>query len=85
MASIHPLAYVDPKAELADDVVVGPFSYIEAGAVIGAGTVIDSHATVKHFTTLGEHNYVGQGCVIGGDPQDRKYNQEPTFLKIGQR
>ncbi len=85
MASIHPLAYVDPKAELAADVVVGPFSYVEAGAVIGAGTVIDSHATIKHSTTLGEHNYVGQGSVIGGDPQDRKYNGEPTFLKIGDR
>lgn len=85
MASIHPLAYVDPKAELAADVVVGPFSYVEAGAVIGAGTIIDSHATIKHSTTLGENNYVGQGSVIGGDPQDRKYNGEPTFLKIGDR
>lgn len=85
MASIHPLAYVDPKAELAADVVVGPFSYVEAGAVIGAGTIIDSHATIKHSTTLGENNYVGQGSVIGGDPQDRKYNGEPTYLKIGDR
>lgn len=83
MASIHPLAYVDPKAELAEDVVVGPFSYIEAGAVIGKGTRIDSHATVKHFTTIGENNYIGQGSVIGGDPQDRKYNGEPTYLTIG--
>lgn len=83
MASIHPLAYVDPKAELAENVIVGPFSYVEAGAVIGPGCILESHVTVKHSTTLGENNYLGQGSVIGGDPQDRKYANEPTFLKIG--
>jgi UDP-N-acetylglucosamine acyltransferase len=83
LAKIHPLAFVDPKAELADDVAVGPFSFIDAGAVIGSGTVIDSHATVKRWTTLGKDNYVGQGSVIGGDPQDRKYDNEPTYLTIG--
>lgn len=83
MPRIHPLAYVDPQAELADDVEVGPFCYVEAGVVIGAGTRLDSHATVKGGTSLGERNYVGQGSVLGGDPQDRKYHNEPTFLRIG--
>lgn len=83
MPIIHSLSTVDPKAELADDVVVGPFCNIEAGVVIGAGTKLDSHVTVKGGTTIGERNYFGQGSVIGGDPQDRKYKGEPTFLKIG--
>lgn len=83
MAKIHPLAFVDPQAELADDVVVGPFCYVEATAKIGAGCVLDSHVTIKRLTTLGERNFVGQGSVIGGDPQDRKYKGEPTYLTIG--
>jgi UDP-N-acetylglucosamine acyltransferase len=80
---IHPLAFVDSGAELALDVEVGPFCYVEAGTVIGAGCKLDSHVTIKKWTTIGENNYFGQGSVIGGDPQDRKYNGEPTYLHIG--
>ncbi len=83
MAQVHPLAFVDPKAHLEPGVVVGPYCYVEAGARIGAGTRLDSHVTIKGNTTLGTNNFVGQGAVIGGDPQDRKYAGEPTFLKIG--
>ncbi len=85
MPEIHPLAIVEDGAELADDVRVGPFSYIEATAKLGPGCIIDSHATIKRNTTMGAGNYVGQGSVIGGDPQDRKFKGEPTFLTVGDR
>lgn len=83
MTKIHPLAYVDSNAEIGDDVFIGPFSNIEAGAVIGPGCRLDSHVTIKGNVTIGSNNFFGQGSVIGGDPQDRKYKGEPTFLKIG--
>lgn len=83
MPNIHPLASVHPDAQIADDVVIGPFCYVEAGVVIGSGCKLDSHVTVKSGTSIGEHNYFGQGAIIGGDPQDRKFRGEPTFLKIG--
>ncbi len=83
MPTIHPLSHVDPQAELAADVVVGPFCNVEAGVIVGAGTTLDSHVTLKRGTTIGERNYFGQGSIIGGDPQDRKYKGEPTFLTIG--
>lgn len=62
---------------------IGPFCYVEAGAVLGEGTKLDSHVTVKTNTTLGARNWVGQGAIIGGDPQDRKFKGEPTYLVIG--
>ncbi len=74
-----------PHAELADDVEVGPFCLIEAGVVIGARTKLDSHATIKTGTTMGVDNVVSQGAVLGGDPQDRKFRDEQTFLRIGDR
>lgn len=83
MARIHPLASVDPKAELAEDVEVGPFCYVEAGVQIGGGSVLESHASVLGGTTIGARNVVGAGAVLGGAPQDRKYQGEPTFLRIG--
>jgi len=83
LPKIHPLASVAPEAQVADDVEIGPFCNVEAGVSIGAGTKLDSHATIKSGTTLGERNFVGQGVVLGGAPQDRKYKGEPSFLKIG--
>ena len=83
MPNIHRLAAVEPDAEIADDVEIGPFCNVEAGVKIGAGTKLDSHATIKSGTILGERNFVGQGTVLGGDPQDRKYKGEPSYLRIG--
>ncbi|HLO98748.1 MAG TPA: hypothetical protein VK171_09160, partial [Fimbriimonas sp.] len=83
MSSIHPLACVDPKAVIGEGVTIGPFCYVEAGAVIGNNCTLESHVTIKNWTTVGENNVFGQGSVIGGDPQDRKYQGEPTFLNIG--
>lgn len=82
MAQIHPLSYVSTDAELADDVVVGPFCYIESKVHIGSGCVLDSHVTVKGGTTLGTNNFMAQGVVLGGAPQDRKYKGEETYLTI---
>ena len=83
MPIIHPQASVDPRAEIADDVIIGPFCYIEEGVKIGGGCRLDSHVTVKGGTTIGTNNVFAQGAIIGGDPQDRKYRGEQTFLQIG--
>jgi UDP-N-acetylglucosamine acyltransferase len=54
-------------------------------AVIGAGCRILSHATVNAGTRLGEACVVHPGAVIGGDPQDKKFDGGPTFLEVGPR
>lgn len=82
MAKVHSLAVVDSKAELGD-VEIGPFCVVEAGVQIGDGTVLESHSVIKSGTTMGKNNQVAQGAILGGDPQDRKYADEPTFLTIG--
>jgi UDP-N-acetylglucosamine acyltransferase len=83
LAVIHSTSVVDPAAELADDVVIGPFCYVEAAVKMGPGTRLDSHVTVKSNTTIGARNIIAQGAVLGGDPQDRKFQNEPTYLVIG--
>jgi UDP-N-acetylglucosamine acyltransferase len=85
MKNIHPTAFVDPKAELADDVEVGPFAFVGEHAKIGKGTKLLHHACVEGHTTLGEDNVVGSFAVLGGAPQDLKYKGEPTRLEIGDR
>ncbi len=80
---IHPTAIIDPKAQLADDVCVGPYSIIGAHVSIGAGSVVGAHCVVDGHTDIGENNTFYRFCSIGGHPQDKKYNGEPTKLVIG--
>lgn len=85
MGRIHPTAIIDPSAELADDVTVGPYAVIGADVTVGAGTRIAAHAMVVGPTTLGRDNRVWQFASIGDDPQDLKYRGERTTLEIGDR
>ena len=83
MAQIHPTSIVNSKAELADDVVVGPFCTIGPNVKVGKGTRFMSHVVVDGVTTIGEGNNFFPFSVIGGIPQDLKYKGEPTELIIG--
>lgn len=68
--SIHASAVIDPTAELAEDVEVGPYAVIEDGVKIGAGTRLMAHAFVGRRTVLGEENHLHIGAVVGHAPQD---------------
>ncbi|MDR2991019.1 MAG: acyl-ACP--UDP-N-acetylglucosamine O-acyltransferase [Burkholderiaceae bacterium] len=81
--NIHPTALVDPQAELADDVAVGPYTTIGPHVQIGAGTRVGAHVTIEGRTTLGENNHIFQFCCLGAQPQDKKYAGEDTCLVIG--
>ena len=83
MTRIHSSALIDPAAELATDVEVGPYSVIGAGVRIGAGTVIGPHCVIEGPTSIGKSNRIWQFASLGAAPQDKKYAGEPTQLEIG--
>jgi len=85
MAKIHASAIVDSNAQLAEDVVIGPYAVIGAHVTMGAGCTVGSHSVVEGHTTLGKENRIGHFAAIGGEPQDMKYRGEPTQLIIGDR
>ena len=80
--TIHPTAVVDPRAELGA-VTVGPFAVIGAGVQLHDGVVIDAHAVLYGPTVIGSGTRVHAHACLGGDPQDLKYDGEPTSLSIG--
>lgn len=80
---IHSSAIVDPKAELADGVKVGPFSIIGPNVQIGENTEIASHVVIEGHTTLGKNNRIFQFTSIGAEPQSTGYKGEPTRVEIG--
>lgn len=69
MAIIHPTAVVEENAQLADDVVVGPYCVVGSGVSIGAGTVLDARVVVTGNTTIGRQNHLFPSCMIGCGPQ----------------
>jgi UDP-N-acetylglucosamine acyltransferase len=81
--NIHPSAFVDPSAQLADGVSVGAFAVIEAGVVVGEGTSIGHHAVLQTGSTLGKANRIHPHAVIGGEPQDLKYKGQPSQIILG--
>jgi len=80
---IHPTALIDPRAELADDVAVGPYAIIGPQVQIGAGTRIGAYVVIEGHTTLGQNNRIYQSVSLGAPPQDKKYAGEDTRLVIG--
>jgi len=80
---IHPTAIVDPEASLSADCEVGPYSVIGPDVTVGEGCTIGPHVVLKGPTTIGRGNRIFQFASVGEDPQDLKYDGEPTELRIG--
>jgi UDP-N-acetylglucosamine acyltransferase len=85
MAKISANSEVSPGAEIADDVEIGPFSIVGPNVRIGPGCRLLSHVVLTGHTTLGFGSVVYPHCVVGADPQDKKFHGEKTFLEIGEK
>ena len=83
---IHPTAFIDERAQIESKVFIGPGAVVLGETKIGEGSYIHNHATIgsnECVTVLGKNNRVFPGAVVGGVPQDLRYNGEKTELHIG--
>ena len=83
MPRISPLAVIDPSANIAEDVEIGPFCVIGPDVTLGGGCRLLNSVTVIGKTTIGRDNVFFPNCVIGTYPQDKKFKGAPTELHIG--
>ena len=81
---IHPTAIIHPKAKLDSTVCVGPYAVIDEGVELGANCVVGPYVYLTGLTKVGTSNTFHAGCVIGDAPQDLKYKNEPTGVRIGE-
>ncbi len=84
-AKIHPLAVVEPGAQLDLDVEIGPFCRIGAEVRLSRGVRVISHASLLGATQVGEESLIYPFASIGQAPQDLKYAGEPSEVIIGKR
>ena len=79
---IHSTAIIDPKAKVSENVHIGPYCVIGPNVEINENTEIQSHVNISGHTKIGKGNKIYPFVSIN-DPQDLKYNGEPTDLIIG--
>jgi UDP-N-acetylglucosamine acyltransferase len=82
-ATVAPGARVHPDATIGPQCVIGEFCVIEQDVEIGAFCRLEPYVYVKRWTTLGDHNEISAGTVLGTDPLDKGFTGERSYLRIG--
>jgi UDP-N-acetylglucosamine acyltransferase len=80
---IHPTAIVEPGARLGDGVRIGPFCVVGPEVELDAGIELVSHVAVAGKTRIGSGTRIFPFASVGHQPQDLKYDGEPSTLTIG--
>ena len=76
-------AIIDPKAQIGENVSIGPWSIIGPDVQIGDNCSIASHVVIRGPSVIGANNKIYQFSTIGDDTPDLKYKGEPTKLIVG--
>ncbi len=82
MPRIHPTAIVE-SANIDDSVEIGAYAVVGPHVQIGEGTRVGAHVVISGHTIIGKRNHIFPFAAVGGQPQDKKYANEPTRLEIG--
>ncbi len=81
---IHPTAMISDSALLGAEVQVGPGVIIGDQCEVGDGCILEPRSVLERNVRLAANVRVGVGTVIGGDPQDLKFQGEETWVEIGE-
>ncbi len=82
-AQIHPTAIINQGAMIGENVLIGPFCVIGSNVTLDDGVQLISHVCVDGLTHIGRNSVVYPFASIGHNPQDLKYNGEPSTVTIG--
>ncbi|MCK4942901.1 MAG: acyl-ACP--UDP-N-acetylglucosamine O-acyltransferase [Candidatus Aminicenantes bacterium] len=82
-SQISPTAIISKKAELGNNITVGPYSIIGDQVTIGDNGVIMHHSVIERNTRIGENCKIHPFCSIGTEPQDITFKGEDTWVEMG--
>ncbi len=83
MRKIHETAVIDPRAEIADDVEIGPYCVVGPRAKIARENKLLSHVVIAGKVSIGEKNIFHPFTVVGSDPQSKKQHDQIGTVEIG--
>ena len=78
-------SFISEKAKIHESVKIGPFCYIGDDVNIDKNCELKSHVSIVGNTKIGQDNIFYPFCSIGSDPQDLKFNNEKSYLIIGNK
>ncbi len=64
---VHPSAFVEPSAALADGVQVFAHGYVGSQASVGFGGIVNTGAIISHDCMLGEYVNLSPGAILAGE------------------
>lgn len=74
---------IDKSAIIGNNVHFGNFTTIENDVIIGDNSWLGNNVTILSGSRIGNNCQIHSGAVIGGIPQDLKFNGEFTLLELG--
>jgi UDP-N-acetylglucosamine acyltransferase len=74
---------VHPLADLGVGVTIGPYAIVGPQVTVGDRCRLGPRVTLQQNVRLAEGVSVGDGSILGGNPQDLKYDGEETWVEIG--
>ena len=80
---IHPSAIVSKNSKVHASSEIGPFCIIGDNVEIGENNKLISHVSILGNTKILNNNSFFPFSSIGSNPQDLKFNNEKSFLEIG--
>ncbi|QNT78775.1 acyl-ACP--UDP-N-acetylglucosamine O-acyltransferase [Entomobacter blattae] len=80
---IHPSSIVSSKAQIEDDVYIGPWCSVGPNVRIKQGARLIQNVVVDGHTQIGRNTVFYPFTTVGLEPQDLKYKGEPTQCIIG--
>ncbi len=83
--SIHPTAIVSPKAEIGQNVSIGPYSIIGDGVILHDDVRVASHCVIEGPSEFGRGSVFFPFVSAGQAPHDLKYRGERSWLRSGER
>lgn len=82
MANIDKTAIIHESAQIADDVVIGPYAVIGENVKLNSGVKIIANAYLE-CCEIGEGTVISPFATIGTPPQDLGYKGEATKVIVG--
>ena len=83
---IHKTAIIDSSVKIAENVKIGPYCVITGNVSIGEGTILKSNVIIsgEHGRVeIGKNNQIYPFATIGSEPQDDKFYNDESNVKIG--
>jgi len=82
---IHESSIIHRDAQIADDVTIGPNSYIGPKVLIDCGAILGPNVVIEGWTRIGKNCKISSGAVLGGSPQIVNHKVKTSWVHIGEK